>query len=60
MNLYALLKVIDADQTIQIECNHKTIFRGKPDDFESGLIYERMELKCVWHSQLYKALMIEI
>ena len=60
MNLYALLKVLDVDQIIQVECNHKTVFKGKPDDFENGLIFERMEVKCIWYSNLYKALMVEI
>lgn len=60
MNLYGLLQVIDADQIIQVEHNHKTVFKGNPDDFEKGLIFERMQIKCVWYSHIYKALMIEI
>lgn len=60
MTFHSLLKVLDADQFIQVELNHKTIFKGLPDDFDLGLMYEKREVKCIWFSQLYRAIMIEL
>ena len=58
MNLYSLLKVLDADQIIQVEQYSKTVFRGKPGELNPE--YERHDIKCLWYSFLYKALMVEI
>lgn len=60
MNINTLLKVIDADQELQIEYRHETVFRGKPDDFNLETEYGHLEVKCLWHSDFYDALMIEI
>lgn len=60
MNLYALLILLDADTVIQVEHNHRTIYHGTRADFNLGEFYERHQMKAIYYSDRYKALIIEI